>query len=705
MSHAVLIESLPDGSSRKISVFEPKIVQSVEQANYTLIDETTQLPPAGMRLICQGEDLKVEVEDEVVATIEDFYAEGSTVSFTVDGSLIPFEGSDAIIVGSVTVADIGSESVVWSQETGLSSGDSFFSAIPWWEYALGGVAIGAGLAMGGGGSSDPYRAPTATFIQLRPAYLEADAGKEVAYAFKITRDADSIDRAATIEWEVSGAGVDPANADDFGGAFPQGTVEFEIGESWKIITFNVSGDTDLEEHESFIVTLSDDTGNLVPNVYELSGAIYNDEIADQGDGDTYVATGMTNDGFEYSQIGGTGDDSLSVTYSADNDLVNWDVGIAADDGIDEISVNLDSEININNNVIDLFGDAGDDNIVLSLDADAGISGNFGVNVNNYVDTDGNPILDTDGNNLTYDDYDIQGGDGNDTVAINMEASLFSLNNLGVSGDAYGDTINLDFLLKSTVGNGWSNEDYQVHGGSGSDALAVSLGVADGVTSFANFQHNDIYLNGGTEDDLVNFSFDMTDVAMTGGATNNVVAIYGDTGNDTLHFEWLLNGTGSVDSSDNEITLSGGSGYDDLSVEFDVLSGSNNEITIDGGNGFDNINIEIDSTDALASFNYSTTADLGDSITGLIASNDFEFQFAAAAFNGSTTVGEELDADNFVSSVDAVALDEDDYWLYDTDSFELYYDADGSGAGEAQLVVSFDANVAIDASQINLYEVV
>ena len=59
--------------------------------------------------------------------------------------------------------------------------------------------------------------------------------------------------AATINWAVS---VTTANAADFGGTLPSGSLSFAVGETSKTLTVGVSGDTTVEPDETFTVTLS-----------------------------------------------------------------------------------------------------------------------------------------------------------------------------------------------------------------------------------------------------------------------------------------------------------------------------------------------------------------------------------------------------------------------------------------------------------------
>ena len=105
---------------------------------------------------------------------------------------------------------------------------------------------------------------------------EGDAGT-TTFSFTVTRSGDT-SGATTVDYNVGGSGVDPANADDFGGAFPSGTVNFVGGESSKPIEINVSGDVDVESDESFSVTLSNPSAPATLTIASADGVIVNDDI-------------------------------------------------------------------------------------------------------------------------------------------------------------------------------------------------------------------------------------------------------------------------------------------------------------------------------------------------------------------------------------------------------------------------------------------
>jgi hypothetical protein len=83
----------------------------------------------------------------------------------------------------------------------------------------------------------------------------------------------------TVNWAVTGSGLNPANAADFGGTLPSGQVAFAPGETTKTITVNVRGDTVVEPDEGFTVTLSGASGAAQITGPTASGIIRNDDIA------------------------------------------------------------------------------------------------------------------------------------------------------------------------------------------------------------------------------------------------------------------------------------------------------------------------------------------------------------------------------------------------------------------------------------------
>jgi len=78
-------------------------------------------------------------------------------------------------------------------------------------------------------------------------------------------------------YEVSGRGKNPADADDFGGTFPSGTITFTGIQSRQRITIDVAGDSDKEPNESFSVAVTNADGSTVPGYPKASATILNDD--------------------------------------------------------------------------------------------------------------------------------------------------------------------------------------------------------------------------------------------------------------------------------------------------------------------------------------------------------------------------------------------------------------------------------------------
>jgi hypothetical protein len=111
------------------------------------------------------------------------------------------------------------------------------------------------------------------------------------YTFTVTRTGDT-STTSTANWAVTGTGTNPANAGDFGGTLPTGTVTFAAGVTSQVITVNVSGDTVVEPDEAFTVTLSNPS-NATITTATATGTIRNDDTP-QVQGDRQQITSLDN---------------------------------------------------------------------------------------------------------------------------------------------------------------------------------------------------------------------------------------------------------------------------------------------------------------------------------------------------------------------------------------------------------------------------
>ena len=106
---------------------------------------------------------------------------------------------------------------------------------------------------------------------------EGTGATPTAFTFTVTRTGD-VTGVVSATYSVGGAAKDGANATDFGGSFPAGTVEFAANETTKPVTINVTSDTIGETNEGFLVTLSNPT-NAILGTTVSNGTITNDDTS------------------------------------------------------------------------------------------------------------------------------------------------------------------------------------------------------------------------------------------------------------------------------------------------------------------------------------------------------------------------------------------------------------------------------------------
>ncbi len=97
------------------------------------------------------------------------------------------------------------------------------------------------------------------------------------FTFTVTR-AGNVSGVSTATYTVTGSGTNSINIVDVGGFVPTGTVSFAVGETSKIITVNVTGDTAVEQDESFRISLT--SPSVGTNIVTSSAfaTIVNDDI-------------------------------------------------------------------------------------------------------------------------------------------------------------------------------------------------------------------------------------------------------------------------------------------------------------------------------------------------------------------------------------------------------------------------------------------
>jgi hypothetical protein len=107
--------------------------------------------------------------------------------------------------------------------------------------------------------------------------LEGQTGR-TPFTFNVTRSGNtSIE--SRVQYVVSQGSEFPADAADFGGTFPAGTVTFAPGQTTATITVDVTGDTTVEANERFRVTLmAPGPGTVLGANLTAGGVIRNDDV-------------------------------------------------------------------------------------------------------------------------------------------------------------------------------------------------------------------------------------------------------------------------------------------------------------------------------------------------------------------------------------------------------------------------------------------
>jgi Ca2+-binding RTX toxin-like protein len=357
--------------------------------------------------------------------------------------------------------------------------------------------------------------------------------------------------------------------------------------------------------------------------------------------------------------GGTGND----TYVVDDrgDIVTEAVSGAAG-GIDAVLIQLPS-FTLGANV---------ENGTLMLDNATSLTGN--TLANRLTGSAGNNLL----NGNTGADTMI-GGDGSDTYWVDNVGDVVTETNASVaSGTDHVNSSLANYTLTTNVENGRVQ----------SVTVANLKGNASGNVLFAGSGDN--VLDGAGGSDTVSYLYATSGVqvslaitgaqATAGSGMDTLISIENLTGSNLADM-LFGNGSGNL--------LSGGGGSDRLDAGGggDTLMGNAGNDTLTGGTGQD-------------AFRFTSPLNAGsnvDTITDFSAVDD-RFELDASVFKTVGPVGALL-AEAFIAG--PAAADANDRIVYDAVSGNLFYDADGSGAGSAILFAMLSPGTTVTASDFFL----
>jgi len=440
------------------------------------------------------------------------------------------------------------------------------------------------------------------------------------------------------------------------------------------------------------------TDTLV-NIGAVRGSAFADSLIGN-DGDNWFRAEAGND----TIIGGLGIDFISYTDSPGPVSINLATGTAQDgwgstdllSGIEQASGSETAGDTLIGSAAAnlLYGYGGDDSLEGGQGNDtlAGHTGNDtldgGAGLDSLVGGTGDDLYIVDNAGDTVAEL---AGEGTDTVQAGISWTLGdNLEALVLTGKAKTGTGNaLENFIAGTgarnVLNGGDGND-TLEGGAGADQLDGGTG-ADSLVGGAN---NDTYLVDNAGDVIVE---------LAGGGSDTVRASISWTLGDQLEDLVLLSGaaSGTGNALNNVIEGNGaanllqGFGGRDLllgNAGNDTLLGGDGLDTLEGGGGRDSM----DGGNNADLFRWALAAHGRDTINGFNPAQD-DLAFSASGFGGGLVAGVALIAPGqpgaqFETNTTGAASTAAVRFVYNTDSGELFYDADGSGAGGPALIASF-----------------
>ena len=440
-----------------------------------------------------------------------------------------------------------------------------------------------------------------------------------------------------------------------------GTLHFDAGQNSRTVTVTLNPDSTAEADEHFFLNLSnvsfgfinDGQGRAVidnDDFQTLTGTTGPDTM--DGLGSANILVGLAGDDIYYldddeDQVVEATGEGFDAVFTSDH------YALAAGAEVEWLSTAFTAgtaALNLTGNGIAnyLIGNAGTN----TLDGGAGVDVMVGFGGDDVF------VADAAGD-LVYENA----GEGFDAVLTSVSYMLGTgqsvewLSTLQTSGTA---ALNLtgNALDQTLLGNNGANV---LDGGGGADAMT-------------GFNGDDVYLVDNTGD-LVH------ETPVGGGGFDAILASVSYVLAADERVEWLS--TASTAATD-AISLTG-------NEIGQYLLGNNGANTLDGGRGHDVLigfggadNFAF--TSALGSGNFDLITDF-QSGTDRIALDD-------ARFAGIGTPGA-FDAGAFVTG--AAAADSNDRIIYNSSTGQLFYDADGTGAGVALLFATLQGNPALTAS--------
>ena len=257
-------------------------------------------------------------------------------------------------------------------------------------------------------------------VQLLPATVsiatpflpvnEGNAGT-TSFPFSILRNDGNPNSTVTVDYYVTGSGVNPADAADFaGGVYPTGSVTFNPNETSKLINIPVNGDTTFEPDEGFTVILVNPVGAAIAVVGGSAIATIDNDDALLPTTEVTLNAGI----LTITDIaGGDSNDDLTLSYAAGNYTIS------------------DSFLKLTTSIGGANG-SGTNVLVIPETSVTGIT---------FDTLGGNDTITVNGVQAGLGNFTINGSVGHDNVHLNSDISFASDANLNVDltvGASVGD---------------------------------------------------------------------------------------------------------------------------------------------------------------------------------------------------------------------------------------------------------------------------
>jgi Ca2+-binding RTX toxin-like protein len=391
-------------------------------------------------------------------------------------------------------------------------------------------------------------------------------------------------------------------------------------------------------------------------------SLYGDDLLDGGAGSDTVWSNAGSD----TILGGAGDDELHLEFDG-SDFVDGGLGIdtllsqaAARHTVDLQAGTLATNGGTTATIRNI------ENVVL-LNNDDWVTGNSGAN---FVDVgDGNDTA------LGYHGNDTLTGGGGDDVLDGMQGA-----DLLIGGDGN------DTMYANGGGPAyWDGAADTMSGGTGDDLFYASS--EDVIADSGGIDGVVVQESWALADDFENLYFAPGDFIGIGNSKDN----------------WIAAGTGTqwLDGRAGNDTVSGGEGNDTLlgGAGNDFLSAGFGFDRLEGGAGNDTmVGLYDANTLAYAHFGAANADVIRDFHLG---SNSIELDGVAFANIGPSGSFASGDGRFHAAPGAAGGHDADDRVIYNTTTGQLWYDADGSGSGGAQLIARLEGAPSLSASQISV----